>query len=45
MSTSQENAQRKAQSYLAWPPFDGKASSRLEFEGFSNTDATFGVDR
>ena len=45
MTVSQANAQRKAESYLDMAGFSRTGLiEQLEFEGFSNADATFGVD-
>jgi len=42
---SQSNAKRKAQSYLGISAFSRSGLiSQLEYEGFSNEDATYGVD-
>lgn len=45
VSTSQKNALRTAASYLNYAPFSYKGLVRqLEFEGFSNEDASFAAD-
>lgn len=42
---NQLNAKRKASSYLAYSAFSRSGLiKQLEFEGFSNSDATYGVD-
>lgn len=44
-SVSQSNARRKAESYLEFSAFSRSGLiEQLEFEGFSNGDATYGVD-
>lgn len=44
-TTSQKNAVKKAKSYLKYDAFSRKGLiEQLEFEGFSNEDATYGVD-
>ena len=44
-SVSQLNAQRSAKNYLGFTAFSRSGLiKQLEFEGFSNADATFGVD-
>jgi hypothetical protein len=44
-SINQLNAKRKASSYLSIAPFSRVSLiKQLEFEGFSNSDATYGVD-
>lgn len=44
-SVNQLNAKRKAASYLSIAPFSRSGLiKQLEFEGFSNSDATYGVD-
>ena len=45
MTVSQSNAVKKAKSYLSYSAFSRTGLiGQLEFEGFSNADATFGVD-
>ena len=45
MTVSQENALRKAESYLGFQAFSQSGLiKQLEFEGFSTADATFAVD-
>lgn len=45
MTTAQSNAVRKAESYLEYAAFSRKGLiQQLEFEGFSASDATYGVD-
>ena len=45
MTVSQSNAVKKAKSYLSYSSFSRTGLiGQLEFEGFSNADATFGVD-
>jgi hypothetical protein len=44
-SINQLNAKRKAASYLSISPFSRVSLiKQLEFEGFNNSDATYGVD-
>lgn len=44
-SVSQKNARRKAESYLEFTGFSRRGLiEQLEFEGFSNADATYGAD-
>ena len=44
-SVNQFNAKRKAASYLAISPFSRSGLiEQLEYEGFNNSDATYGVD-
>lgn len=44
-TVSQKNAVRKAESYLSFSAFSRKGLiEQLEFEGFSNADAVYGVD-
>jgi hypothetical protein len=44
-SINQLNAKRKAASYLSIAPFSRVSLiKQLEFEGFSNSDATYGAD-
>ena len=46
MTTGQKNAVRSAEQYLAFTAFSRSGLiEQLEFEGFSNEDATFAVDR
>jgi hypothetical protein len=44
-TVNQLNAKRKASSYLSISPFSRESLiKQLEFEGFSNSDAAYGVD-
>ncbi len=45
LTTSQRNAMRTAASYLSWAGYSYKRlTEQLEYEGFSNEDATFAAD-